>query len=49
MFTWAIDHRGDFAAAANAYYDDPERIELAIVEHHVADYEIRPVDIVLLP
>ena len=49
MFTWAIDHDGDFDAAAKAYYEDPERIELEIVERYVTGYEIRKVEALDLP
>ncbi|KQX23534.1 MULTISPECIES: hypothetical protein [unclassified Sphingomonas] len=49
MFTWAIDHDGDFDAAAKAYYEDPERIELEIVERYVTGFEIRKVEVLDLP
>lgn len=49
MFTWAIDHDGDFDAAAKAYYDDPERVELEIVERYVTSHEIRKVEVLDLP
>ena len=49
MFTWAIDPDGDFDAAAKAYYEDPERIELEIVERYVTGYEIRKVEALDLP
>lgn len=49
MFTWAIDHDGDFDAAAKAYYEDPERVELEIVERYVTGYEIRKVEQLDLP
>lgn len=49
MFTWAIDHDGDFDAAARSYYEDPERVELEIVENYVTDYEIRKVEVLDLP
>ena len=44
MFTWAIEHDGDFDAAAKAYYEDPERVELEIVNDYVTDYEITKVE-----
>ena len=31
IFTWAIEHEGDFDAAAKNYYEDPERVELEVV------------------
>lgn len=49
MFTWAIDHDGDFDAAAKSYYEDPERIALEIVQDYVTDYEIRKVEVLDLP
>tara|TARA_B110001454_G_scaffold205169_1_gene214535 strand:- start:184 stop:474 length:291 start_codon:yes stop_codon:yes gene_type:complete len=48
VFTWAVNHPGDFDAAAKAYYDDPDRVELKIVEDYVTDYEIRKVELVQL-
>ncbi len=45
VFTWAIDHEGDFDAAAKAYYEDPERVELEVVGNYVTDYEIRKVEV----
>lgn len=44
VFTWAIDHEGDFDAAAKSYYEDPERVQLEIVENFVPGYEIRRVE-----
>ena len=44
MFTWGIEHDGDFDAAAKAYYEDPERVELEIVGDYVTDYEITKVE-----
>lgn len=44
MFTWAINHAGDFEAAAKGYYEDPERVELEIVEKYVTAFEIRKVE-----
>ena len=41
--------RGAFDAAARAYYEDPERVELEIVENYVTDYEIRKVDVLQIP
>lgn len=49
MFTWAIDHDGDFDAAATDYYADPERQQLQVVEGYVTDYKIRRVQQVALP
>lgn len=43
MFTWAIHHAGDIEAAAQAYYADPERIELEIVERYVTDWKVSTV------
>lgn len=46
MFTWAIDHEGDFDVAAKNYYEDPERVELEVVGEFVLSYEIRKVETV---
>lgn len=48
MFTWAIDHKGDFDAAAKDYYEDPERVELEVVGDFVTSYEIRKVESISL-
>lgn len=48
-FTWAIDHAGDFDAAASAYYQDPERIRLDHVQDYVSEAEIVKVDAVAVP
>lgn len=44
MFTWAIEHTGNFDAAAKAYYEDPSRIALEIVNDYVSDFSIRRVE-----
>lgn len=49
IFTWAVDHEGDFDAAAKAYYEDPERVELETVGNYVTDYEIRKVEVLPIP
>jgi hypothetical protein len=49
MFTWAINHDVDFDAAAKAYYEDPERIELEIVGNYIIGFEIRKVEVLDLP
>ena len=43
LFTWAVHHPGDIEMAARAYYADPERVELEIVERYVTDYTIATV------
>ena len=48
LLTWAIEHDGDFDEVAKAYYVDPERVELEIIERYVTDYEIRKVEAVPL-
>ena len=47
-FTWAISHE-DMDGASKRYYDDPERIELRIVENWVTEYEIRRVKQIPIP
>lgn len=47
-FTWAIDHDGDFDAAAEAYYQDPKRIELDRVADYVSEWEISKVEAVAI-
>lgn len=49
VFTWAVQHEGDFDAAARAYYKDPERVDLEIVGNYVTDYEIRKVEVLTIP
>ena len=49
LFTWAIRHGGDFDKAAEAYYKDPERVELEIVGDYITDYEIRRVEELKIP
>ncbi|MFF9184226.1 hypothetical protein [Streptomyces misionensis] len=49
VFTWAIDHQEDFDKAAVAYYEDPERKRLEVVEEYVTEYEIRKVERVEIP
>lgn len=49
MFTWAIDHEGDFDLAAKNYYSDPERIKLDRVVDYVSAHEIRRVEPMSLP
>lgn len=49
LFTWAIEHTGDFDAAARSYYRDPERVELEIVADYVSSWEVRRVEPVALP
>jgi hypothetical protein len=49
VFTWAIEHPGDFDAAVAGYYADPERRALEIVDACVTSFEIRRVDRVPLP
>jgi len=49
IFTWAIEHEGNFDAAAAEYYEDPERVELDIVKNYVTDYEIRKVEALQIP
>ena len=49
VFTWAVNHQGDFDAAAKAYYEDPERVDLEIVGDYVTEYEIRKVEVIELP
>lgn len=44
MFTWSVEHHGDYDAAAKAYYEDPERVELEIVGNYVTDHEITRVE-----
>lgn len=48
-FTWAIDHAGDFDAAAEAYYNDPGRIALEHVVDYVSEFEIRTVEALAIP
>ena len=48
MFTWAISN-DDFDGASDRYYNDPERIELRVVEDWVVEYEITRVDQVPIP
>jgi hypothetical protein len=43
-FTWAIDHHGDFDAAAEGYYQDPDRVALDRIADYVSEWEIRKVD-----
>ena len=49
LFTWAIRHDGDFDKAADAYYRDPERIELEIVGDYITDFQIRRVEELKIP
>lgn len=49
LFTWAIRHDGDFDVAAEAYYKDPERVELEIVGDYITSYEIRKVEVLQIP
>ena len=49
VFTWAIEHDGDFDEAAKSYYADPERIYLEKVGDYVTDYEIRKVEVLQIP
>jgi hypothetical protein len=49
LFTWAIRHVGDFDEAAQAYYKDPERIELEIVGDYITDFQIRRVEELQIP
>ena len=44
MFTWAINHEGDFDIAAKAYYDDPDRVKLDKIVDYVSAHEIRKVE-----
>ncbi|MEV7325941.1 hypothetical protein [Streptomyces sp. NPDC093970] len=49
VFTWAINHEDDFDQAAAAYYADPERKQLEVVENYVTQYEIRKVAQLQIP
>ena len=49
LFTWAIRHQGDFDQAAEAYYRDPERVELEVVGDYITDFEIRRVEELKIP
>lgn len=49
IFTWAVQHDGDFDAAAAAYYADPQRVELEKVGNFVTDHEIRKVEVLQIP
>jgi hypothetical protein len=40
MFTWAISYKGDIDAAGKRYYEDPERVELKVVENYLADHKV---------
>ena len=48
-FTWAIEHQGDFDAAAESYYKDPKRVELDRIIEYVSDHEIRKVEVIAIP
>jgi len=48
MFTWAVSN-DDFDAASERYYNDPERVELHVVEDWVVEWEITRVDQVPIP
>ena len=48
-FTWAINHDGDFDAAAESYYNDPKRVELDRVIEYVSDHEITKVEALAIP
>ena len=43
MFTWAISN-DDFEGASERYYNDPERIELRVVQDWVVEWDITRVD-----
>ncbi|MGF6781576.1 hypothetical protein [Paraburkholderia sp. GAS334] len=43
MFTWAISYKGDIDAAGKRYYEDPERVELKVVENYLADHKVSTV------
>lgn len=43
IFTWAVRHDDDLAAAADKYYKDPDRIALEVVGKYVADYRVTEV------
>lgn len=44
ILTWAIRHEGDFDAAAERYYRDPERVELEVVGDYITEFQIRKVE-----
>jgi hypothetical protein len=48
-FTWAINHEGDFDAAAENYYKDPDRVTLDIIVDYVSENEIRKVQALDIP
>ena len=48
-FTWAIEHQGDFGAAAEGYYKDPDRVALDRIADYVSEWEIRKVDAISIP
>jgi hypothetical protein len=50
VFTWAIGHDGDIDAAAQAFYDDPERLRIGGgLRDHITEFEIRRVEQVAVP
>ena len=48
-FTWAIDHTGDFDSAAEAYYQDPDRVALDRIADYVGEWEITKVEAIAIP
>lgn len=49
LFTWAISHPGDLEAAAKAYQEDPERIELEFISNYVTGAETTKVSRLAIP